>query len=102
MRLLVHMMVPLGAARGSSSEIFESRVVRLHGPVLQGRGRTGKLEPYIVVDVELPERLSGLAARRRFNQDGTYRVDAYLSENRWSLAGFLASGALELYVGDEP
>ncbi|WP_186111291.1 hypothetical protein [Burkholderia gladioli] len=102
MRLLVHMMVPLGAARGSSSEIFESRVVRLHGPVLQGRGRTGKLEPYIVVDIELPDRVSGLAARHRFNRDGTYPVHAFLSENGKSLAGFIASGALELYVGGEP
>ncbi|WP_070106476.1 hypothetical protein [Burkholderia plantarii] len=102
MRLLVHMMVPLGAARGSSSEIFECRAVRLHGPVVQGRGRSGKLEPYIVVDIELPDRVSGMAARHRFNRDGTYPVHAYLSENRKSLAGFLTSGALELYVGDEP
>lgn len=102
MRLLVHMMVPLGASGGgASSEIFECRVVRLHGPVQQGRGRNGKLEPYVIADIHVPERLDGLAARRRYRSDGTYPVEVFVSENRKSLASFLASGALELYVGDE-
>jgi hypothetical protein len=103
MRLQVHMRVPFGASSGgASAEIFECRVVRLHGPVRQGQGRNGKLEPYVIADIYVPERLDGLAARRLYRSDGTYPVEVWVSENRKSLAGFLASGALELYVGDEP
>jgi hypothetical protein len=92
MRLLVRMPRPYPDVE--SYETFECVVRRLIGPVLHRDSRHG----FIFVDIDLPEKYADLARPRGRNEDGTYRVEAMVRDNRRSLAAFILSGDREWNV----
>ncbi|MGK8889953.1 hypothetical protein [Burkholderia gladioli] len=98
MRLLVRMLLPISLAAKSREafEVFECVAQWIRGPV-RGAGP----EAVIDVDIFLPEQYVPFASSFRWNRDGTYRVQARVSDNRRTLCDFLESGERERYVGDQ-
>jgi hypothetical protein len=99
MRLFVRMELSLRHlvfVKREPYEEFECLVTRLHKPVIYVNGRPS----FIYVDVDLPDRFHSLSSPRRWNSDGTYRVEARLKDNRKSLADFLASDESERRISE--
>lgn len=85
MRLLVRMSLPFWTSEGAQFfECVVRRVVRPHDDP--------ECEVAVIVDVDLPPQYSTYANPRNWNEDGTYRVEALVKNNRRSLAAFIASG----------
>ncbi|MFM0326100.1 hypothetical protein [Caballeronia glebae] len=97
MRLSVRLTLPSRNYRGKWRDewvSFECIVVRLHGPVVSGRG----FGAFIHADVEVPLKYMPYASESRRNPDGTHRVEVILNHNAKTLAPFLASGLDEMDV----
>ncbi|BEU21585.1 hypothetical protein [Paraburkholderia sp. 22B1P] len=91
MRLLVRMTLPFDCFEGS--ETFETIVRRV-----RRAEDDPACEVVVLADIDLPPKYQPFANARRFNPDGTYRVEAYVKHNRRTLADFIASGETEVIV----
>ena len=79
------MSVPFQMYEGA--QFFECLVARV-----QRAADDPDCEVAVIVDVNLPPQYSAYANPRNWNEDGTYRVEALVKNNRRSLAAFIASG----------
>lgn len=94
MRLLVRMSMPFSCYEGA--EIFECLVRRV-----RRADDDPECEVAVIVDVDLPPKYRTFANPRNWNEDGSYRVDALVKNNRRSLAAFIASGDHEWVISDD-
>ena len=76
---------------GLPDVLFETSIVRVVGPVRAGM---------VHADGFLPDRYAAHALSDRIQPDGSYRFDVEVKKNRRSLADFLASGLIEMNVGE--
>lgn len=102
MQLLVWMKSPRKVIRtragrwrvgrvGLPDVLFQTSIVRLVGPVRSG---------VVQADGFLPDRYAAHAVQDRIQPDGSYRFDVEVKKNKWSLAEFIASGLIEMNVGE--
>lgn len=76
---------------GLPDVLFQTSVVRVIGPA---RGGT------VQADGFLPDRYAAHALSDRIQPDGSYRFDVEVRKNRRALTAFLASGLIEMNVGE--
>lgn len=76
---------------GLPDVLFQTAIVRVVGPVRGGM---------VQADGFLPDRYAAHALSDRIQPDGSYRFDVEVKKNRRSLTVFLASGLIEMNVGE--